>query len=212
MSREMWVRSMTFFYIAKAFHGNGLLRAFAIYLFIEKKVPYEVFYDGFINFFEAHPDLLTAKLYFEIKKHAAEQAKGENNRKLTFEPCGDIIWDDHEFLVLHLLEKLELFYEEMLPYLKQYSIPEDIFEDLLAYQKAIMRRPNDSDQTVLLQYDVHQFLSDVYINQAHPLQKKTHRLLMRATPVQQTWRDFGKIVVWFGRMGWSSYKDDLSAV
>ena len=35
MSREMWVRSTTFYYMAKALHGNGLIRAFAIYLFYE---------------------------------------------------------------------------------------------------------------------------------------------------------------------------------
>ena len=210
MSREMWVRSMTFFYIAKAFHGNGLLRAFAIYLFCEKQLPYEVFYDGIIDYFEAHPELFSAKLYFDVKEHAREQAEGLNNRKLTFEPCGDIIWDDHEFMVLHLLDKLELFFEEMLPYLRQFSIPEDIFEDLLTYQKSVMRRPNDEQQVVSLQYDVHGFLSDVYINQPHALKEEKHTLVLRDSQVQTNWRDFGKIVVWYGRMGWSSYKDDIS--
>lgn len=212
MSREMWVRSMTFFYIAKAFHGNGLLRAFAIYLFCEKQVPYESFYDGMIDYFESHPNLFISGLYFEIKKHAQEQSVGANNRKLTFAPCGDIVWDDHEYMVLHILEKPDLFYEEMLPYLKTFDIEQSVFEDLLIYQKGIMRRPGDAEQTVSMHYDVHTFLSDVYINQIHPLHRKTHTLRMRDSDVQANWRDFGKIVVWYGRMGWSSYKDDIEII
>ncbi len=212
MSREMWVRCMVFFYIAKAFHGNGLLRAFAIYLFCEKQVPYESFYDGMIDYFESHPNLFVSGLYFEIKKHAQEQSVGANNRKLTFAPCGDIVWDDHEYMVLHILEKPELFYEDMLAYLKTFDIEKSVFNDLLIYQKSIMRRPGDAEQTVHLHYDVHTFLSDVYINQIHPLNEKKHTLCMRDSDVQSNWRDFGKIVVWYGRMGWSSYKDDISEI
>ena len=100
----------------------------------------------------------------------------------------------------------------MLPYLKSFHIPDLVFSDLLSYQKSILRRPNDREQTVSLHYDVHGFLSDVYINQVHPLQEKQHRLRMRDSDMQQTWPDFGKIVIWYGRMGWSSYKDDVTAL
>lgn len=212
MPRDMWVRSTTFFYIAKAFHGNGLLRAFAIYLFCEMQVPYETFYDGMLDYFESNPDLFTAKLYFEIKRHAEEQSLGTSNRKLLFPPAGGIVWEDHEYMVLHILEKLDLFFADMLPYLKTFAIPASVFSDLLAYQKGILRRPNDKEAVVSLRYDIHRFLSDVYLNQIHPLQEKTHRLRMRDSNVQPTWQDFGKYVIWYGRMGWASYKDDVTAL
>ena len=51
MSREMWVRATAFYYMTMAFHGNGLLRAFGIYLFYEKNIPYEKFYDAAIDYF-----------------------------------------------------------------------------------------------------------------------------------------------------------------
>lgn len=209
MSREMWVRATTFYYMAKALHGNGLLRAFAIYLHNEKGVPYEKFYDGVIDYLEANPELFISKVYADIKDKSNELSMGITNKKLLFEPSGEIVWDDHEYVVLNVLSELDKFYDEMLGYLRSYDIPEDIFEDLLNYQKNIMRKPNDKTRTVTLSYDVHNYLKDSYVNNIHPLEKKQHTLTMTDSNVMDNWQDFGKFVVWYGRMGWSSYKDDI---
>ncbi len=210
MSREMWVRATTFYYMAKALHGNGLLRAFSIYLFNEKGIAYEDFYDGAIDYFEENPDLMISKLYSDIKCHADELSLGITNRKLMFAPCGETVWDDHEYVVLHILENLEQFYDEMLPYLKSYNIKDDIFDDLLNYNKNIMRKPCDEEKTIELNYDVHSYLKDVYVNDLHSLEKKKHTLRLRDNNVMTNWHDFGKFVIWYGRMGWSSYKSDIT--
>lgn len=212
MSREMWVRATTFYYMAKALHGNGLLRAFAIYLHNEKGLPYEKFYDGVIDYLEANPDLFISKVYADIKDKSNELSMGITNKKLLFEPSGEIVWDDHEYVVLNVLSKLDKFYDEMLGYLKQYDIPEDIFADLLNYQKNIIRKPNDKTRTVTLSYDIHNYLRDSYVNNIHPLEKKQHTLIMTDSNVMDNWQDFGKFVVWYGRMGWSSYKDDIKEI
>ena len=210
MSREMWVRSTTFYYIAKALHGNGLLRAFDIYLHHEKGVPYEKFYDGMIDYFEANPELFASKLYFEIKEHATEQSLGITNKKLFFEPCGDMVWDDNEYLVLHMISQLDRFYEDMLPYLRSFGIDDDIFADLLAYQKGILRKPGESESRAELNYDIHTYLSDVYVDNYSPLKEKKHTLVMKDSATAPDWFNYGKFVVWYGRMGWASYKDDVT--
>ena len=156
--------------------------------------------------------MFTSKLYYEIKDHAAQQAVGNINKKLLFEPSGEIVWEDHEYMVLHILNNLDQFFSDMIPYLKTFSIPALLFDDLLSYQKHIMRRPGDHEAVVSLHYDIHNFLKDVYINQGHALREKQHRLKMTDSDVQPTWRDFGKFVVWYGRMGWSSYKDQIEAL
>ncbi len=212
MPREMWVRSSVFYYLAKAFHGNGLLRAFAVYLRWHMDIPYAKFYDGILTYCEEHPELELSKYYNEIKKDLDEQSRGVNNRKLQFAPTGDVVWDDHEYLVLHLLYDIDRFYDEILPYLKGYNIPEDIFSDLLAYQRNIMRVPNDEQRTVSLNYDVHGFLSDVYVNNIHKLMPKKHTLVMKDSDVVPDWPKFGKFVIWYGRMGWASYKDDVTEI
>ena len=210
MPREMWVRSQTFFYLAKAFHGNGLLRAFGIYLHCEKGVPYDVFYDGILRYYEANPSLFGASLCRDIKDRANELSLGVNNRKLQFAPCGDIIWDDHEYFVLNALYRMEEFYEELLPYLETYGLDRDVFDDLLVYQKSIMRTPLNTECRITLHYDVHSFLSDVYVNDIHPLYRKEHTLVLRDSAPVTEWPAFGKKVIWYGRMGWASYKDDVT--
>ncbi len=210
MSREMWVRATAFYYMVKALHGNGLIRAFAIYLFNEKGVAYEDFYDRAIDYFEQNPDLMISGLYRDIKMKSDELSLGITNRKLMFPPCGEIVWDDHEYVVLNVLAQLERFYDEMLPFLRGFGIEEEIFNDLLNYQKAIMRRPDDTEKTVTLSYDIHSYLKSVYVNNIQKLQKKKHTLVMRDSDVKDNWPDFGKFVVWYGRMGWSSYKDAVT--
>lgn len=212
MPREMWVRSTLFFYLAKAFHGNGLLRAFAIYLHYHMGVPYEDFYDGIINYCNEFPELSLSSYCREIVLHADEQSRGVNNRKLIFAPTGDVVWDDHEYLVLHLLYEPDKFYDEITPYLKRFQIPDDIFADLLSYQKSIVRKPCEEEKTAALSYDVHGFLSDVYVNDVHELKPLKHSLSMTDTDVQQNWKDFGKFVIWYGRMGWKSYKDQIKYI
>lgn len=212
MSREMWVRATAFYYITKALHGNGLVRAFGIYLFNEKNVPYEKFYDSAIDYFEENPDLMISKLYFDIKCHANELSLGITNRKMMFDPCGDVTWDDHEYVVLHVLEKFEQFYDEMLPFLKTFDIEEDILTDLLAYQKNIIRRPFDEETIVSLNYDIHSYLKDIYVNNIHALEKRKNTLRMRDSNRMPSWQMFSKFVVWYGKMGWSSYKDVVEEI
>lgn len=209
MSREMWVKSTAFYYMVKALHGNGLIRAFAIYLYNEKGIPYEKFYDGALDYFENNSELFVSKLYFDIKRHADELSAGITNRKLMFAPCGEIVWDDHEYVVLNAISQLDKFYEEIVPYLETYDIPEDIFEDLLKYQKNIIRTPFNEEKKVKLRYDIHNYLKDVYVNNIHSLEEKEHTLVMRDSNHITDWKDFGKFVIWYGRMGWSSYKDDV---
>ena len=135
------------------------------------------------------------------------ELSGKDNQKLTFAPCGNIVWNGFEYIVLNVLDHFDEFYSDMLNYLKSFDIQEDIFEDLLHYQKAIIRHPSDKEKIVSLHYDVHTFLNRIYTNEACQLIKKEHRLKMVDSQAYTNWQDFGKYVVWYGHMGWHSYKD-----
>ncbi len=212
MSREMWIRSTVFYWMTKMLHGNGFIRAFAIYLYYEMGVAYDRFYDEVLDYFEENKDLNISKLYYEVKNKTEDISQGKKNRVLVFEPCGDIHWTECEYIALKVLENLDLFFEEMTPFLKKFDIPEDIFEDLMAYQKAIIRRPGDEAHTLSLRYVLHDYFEKIYINEYHPLEIRDHKLFLRDTAVYDNWADFGRFVVWYGKMGWSSYKDDVKEI
>ncbi len=210
MSREKWVRSATFCYMVKALHSNGFLRIFAIYLFYEMGIPYEVFYDRLMDYFENNPQLFVSKLYFDLKKKSNNLSLGLDNKKLMFEQTGEVVWEDHEYVALNLLSQFNRIYDEFIPYLNEYAIPKEIFEDLLNYQKSIIRKPCEKTSEVHFNYDVHNYINDIYVNKIHPLKHRPHTLVMRDSNVYNDWQSFAKYVVWYGKMGWSSYKDDIS--
>ncbi len=212
MSREMWIRSTVFYWLTKMLHGNGFIRAFAIYLYYEMGVKYDKFYDEILDYFEENKDLYISKLYFEIKSKTEDISLGKKNKTLVFEPYGDIHWTECEYMTLNVLNNFDLFFEEMEPFLKKFGIPEDVYSDLMSYQKAIIRRPGDKQHKISLKYDLHNYFEKIYVNEYHPLEKKEHKLLLTDSTVYDTWPDFGRFVVWYGKMGWSSYKDDITEI
>ena len=52
----------------------------------------------------------------------------------------------------------------------------------------------------------------IYVDNYKPLEKKAHTLVMKDSSTAPDWFNYGKFVVWYGRMGWSSYKDDVSEI
>lgn len=212
MSREMWIKSTMFCWLAKTLHGSGFLRAFAIYLHYEMGIGYDVFYDKALDYLEKNKDSFTSELYYEIKSKTENISLGKKNKALVFKPSGDINWTESEYMSLRILEKLDLFFEEIEPFLKQFNIPEDIYNDLLSYQKAIIRRPNDKEHEISLNYNLHDYFGKIYVNEYQPLEKKKITLRLVDSTVYDNWQDFARFVVWYGKMGWSSYKDDITEI
>lgn len=212
MSREMWVRTMVFSALTKMMHGSGFIRNFAIYLYYEMGVKYDKFYDDLLIFLEDNKKLYISELCYEIKNRAENLSLGKENEKLLFAPCGDINWTDCEYMALDALAHFNLFFEEIAVFLKKYNIPEDVYEDLMAYQKAILRRPDDKQHIISLKYDMHNYFENIYVNNYQPLEKKEHKLRLTDSAVYDNWPDFGRFVVWYGKMGWSSYKDDITEI
>ena len=61
---------------------------------------------------------------------------------------------------------------------KDYLVQSNNLDNLLNYQKNIIRTPFESEKTVELNYDIHNYLKDVYVNNVHPLEKRKHTLSM----------------------------------
>ena len=210
MSRDMWVRASVFSHIVKALHGNGFLRVFALYLFHEYGIPFETFYDKIIDYFEDNPNLFVSGIYFDIKEKVEKLSRGGNNERMMFSYTGEVLWEEHEYAVLNFLAQFDRVYEEFIPYLRNYKISEAVFDDLLEYQKAVIRRPCESVKEISLNYDVHSYVTDIDVNKWHPLVRREHTLVLRDSKLHNNWPDFAKYVIWYERIGWASYKDDIS--
>ena len=209
MTREQWADASVFYWFLKGMHGNGLVRLFAIYLYYEKGVKYQDFYQSLIDYTRQHPDFILHDKLEDLFVKAGHMSRGEHFSKLTFKPLGDFIWNEHEYLVLYMLQQFDTFYEQLRDFLSMYDIPSDVLEDLMKYQKAIIRRPDSVTEEIELNFDLHEYFSRIYLNEKIPFAPCRHRLRLTDSHPHDNWAGFGKFVVWYGNMGWESYKDDI---
>lgn len=207
MSISDWIKCTVFGSMVKAMHCDGILRAFAIYLFYEKQVPYQLFYNKLLCFFENNPGYHSSKIYFELTTHAEKVAKGKNYPPMVFKPCGNITWNDDEYAILRLLYLKDAFFAEIIPFLKSFDIDHVLFEDLLSYQKGVLREPSIEETTMTLEYDLHSYFESIYRGSAKSLEKKNNTLKLTDTMVTKSWIEYGKNIVWYGKFGCNFYKD-----
>ncbi len=210
LSRAEWVRAKAFNLLATVMHASGLLRVFAVYAYVENRLPYERFYNDMLSYMEAGAGLRFPSLFMRLAARFEALSRAMPVPNLTFAPCGDVVWEDHEYFVLCALAEDDLFYRELTPFLRRFVPDETLFADLLAYQRAVLRRPQSAECRLHLQYDVHGFISDAYVSDFHPVRSRRSLLVLRDSAPMPDWPSFGKQVIWYGRMGWASYKDDIS--
>jgi hypothetical protein len=209
MNVDDWIRSNVFSAIVKAMHAYGLIRVFAMYNRIFDNVEYDEFYNKLIDYFNCNPNLNVSESYIKIVKHFTEMSVGKDETRMFMDFSGDLVWDNFEYLVLNALRNKDLFYEEMTPFLKQFHYDDGVFDSLMQYQKYILRVPNEEKVTVALNYDINSFINQMYINNKPTLEKKKNVLLLQDEKLMTDWKSFGKYVVWYGRMGWKSYKSKI---
>lgn len=211
MSCEMWQRSSLFTAVAQAMHACGLLRCFAIYAFHELGIGYRSFYEGLMEYIENGNTPFFEELYNTVKASFAEIAKGKNPR--FFVPfVGNLVWDHYEYMFLHVSGSFDRFYDEMHPYLKGIIRDETVFSQLLAYQKAVIRKPCEERSECETEYDFHDYFKRIYVNKYSPLEKGRFKTVFTDSNPVYNWEEFGKRVVWYGKMGSKSYKDDVEVI
>lgn len=208
MPCEMWQKSAAFGGFTQAMHGCGLLRCFAIYAYYELKKSYRSFYEGLIEYIENGNAPFTCSIFETVKDYFARLANGENPR-LTVPFTGNLVWENYEYIFLNLCRNLELFYEEMMPYLSSVIADKEVLSQLLCYQKAVLRKPCEKTVKCKSEIDFYNYFKKIYVNEYEPPVKGSFGLLMTDSDPAESWEEFGRKVVWYGKMGSRSYKDTI---
>ena len=128
---------------------------------------------------------------------------------MTFPLSGRGVWQDCEYATLEWLAHYDQFYEDVTPYLRRFDISEDIFDDLLAYQKCILRRPAKRYEQIHLLYDVHTYIEKASVSEHEPLRIAPNVLTVRDEYTYDDWPEFSRQIVWYGRLGWESHIDNV---
>ena len=195
MSREMWVKSNMFSITVQCFHNLGLLRCFAIYLYYEKNLGYRDFYGKLLDFIMGTQSLARTVFSGYEEKLKTSLAGDWNYHNELF---GEANWFFEEGAFLELLLNHKRFREEIKPFLDSFKIEQAVYEDLLAYQGAIVKTPVTLRQEISLGHDLCGYFHNIYTGSPRPLEKKRCVLVINEQP-DMSWKDYARETVWYGR-------------
>ena len=88
---------------------------------------------------------------------------------------------------------------QRLPFLKRYPMDGPLFEELLRYQRAMLRKPGDRAASWRFDYDFYHYFQAVTDRDHQPLAKKETVLTVRPKTVYDDIRDYARETVWYGR-------------
>ncbi len=203
-----WQKSSLFAAFTQAMHACGLLRCFSVYAMNELGISYRRFYEGLMEFIESGAAPYTNGLYQTVKASFAELAKGINPR--FYAPhVGNLVWDHYEYMFLCISANPDKFYAEMMPYLRTLIADENILSQLADYQKATLRRPNEETAECVTEYNFYDYFNNIYFGRYSAPEKGKFRTVFTDSNPVDNWENFGKFVVWYGKMGSKSYKNKI---
>ena len=79
----------------------------------------------------------------------------------------------------------------------------------MCYQKAVLRKPCEKTVKCKSEIDFYNYFKKIYVNEYEPPVKGSFELLMTDSDPAESWEEFGRKVVWYGKMGSRSYKDTI---
>jgi len=199
LSQADWVHTALFSCYIQALHNLGLLRAIAVYLRYEKKVSYLSFYTDLLKFFENAPGTLVNEVYNDVKAMAQGVVDGRNAWVWESEKFGNITWGFEEIIFLELVSNHSVFFDEINSFLMRYNIESGLFDDLLYYQKNIIKLLNKKTEAINLHFDFYRFFNNIYTGEYSPLKKENSILRVLDDQAFDTWEDYARKIVWFGR-------------
>ncbi|NLX92980.1 MAG: radical SAM protein [Clostridiales bacterium] len=199
MNRDMWKRSSLFYNSIQCFHNFGLLRCFAIYLYYEHGIKYEDFYMQLQKWMESNSASVCGQIYQKLNNCYDGVLAGKGGLYYSNPVFGHIVWAYSEAMYLDIVLGFEDFYKEIESFLRTFGIEQQIYSDLLGYQKIIIKRPHISEQSLRLNYNFYDYFSNVYQNEKKDLEQKENKIRTKDPKSWDTWIDYARENVWWGR-------------
>lgn len=198
MTSDDWKKMNIFSATVQSCHHMGLLQFFAIYLYSEGICSYKDFYSSFIDYFTKKNDSVAGKALTQIEKHLDCVLAETGTLSCCDERFGKILWTFEEYLFLCLTYESEKFYNEAKEFLQSFGINEDIFKNLMLFQRNIPKRPFDENIEFDISYDFLDYFRKAIDGQKIPLKKAENTVTINAKPFK-SWEEFSRVVAWYGR-------------
>ncbi len=203
MTGEDWKKMNMFSYVVQAFHHMGILQFFALYLYNEGVCSYKEFYTSFLEYVLVNRDSVAGEAFAKVDEHLNSVLSEKGTLSCSDARFGKVQWPFEEYVYLCVVYKLDKFYDEILTFLKGFSIEEDIFSELMNFQKNIMKKPFDIKTGFKTKYNFLEYFTDVLNGKRQKL-KESEELIKVDSRSFENWEDFAKAIAWYGRKNGAS--------
>ena len=196
LSRQDWIYANLFSVCVQCFHSLGILRFFAMYLHNEGKESYFDFYSKLLDFIMSGDGTLS-RLWKSFQKKYETSLAGDWN--YYNESFGNVTWFFEEGAFIEIVTNYEAVISELQPFLEKYEIENELSDELLSYQKLLLRKPFDKETDASFSYDFLSFFDAVTKSNKAKLEKRDIRLKITPKIHYCEISDYAKETVWFGR-------------
>lgn len=190
MDYAMWADTVILGLFVQCFHFMGLLKYTAGLCRSVYGVKCRTFYEDLIRFARENPETLIGGLYAMLRE---KLASGEDkiSRVYVDRRFGDLEFPLEEGMCLECVSEADRFYAELLPFLRKYC-EEPFAEELLKYQKFLVRALGDTKKTVSFSYDFANVKNT-------PPEKKVITLKAVNSYAGLSAEEYATQIVWYGR-------------
>ena len=196
LSRDDWVYANLFSVCVQCFHSLGLLRCFSMYLTAQGVVSYYDFFKELLDYLMASEGRI-GSLWRSFQEKYENSLTGDwNYHRDVF---GNVTWFFEEGAFLEFVCDFDNFFAELAPFLRRFAIKEEIFDEMLKYQRAVVRKPRDREETVRFRYDFHPYFEKAAEGEYLPLERKDITVTFRPYKKYDDVAEYARETVWFGR-------------
>lgn len=213
MNEKEWIDANIFVAVTGAFHNLGLLQCFAIYLFNEFGVGYTEFYLLLLDHFKNNPQSVAGKIYYNLHRKLSDVTENLGSCETLLPEFGNVNWPVEEWFFLQTVRDFDEFFIEITDFLKLFEISSEIFDNLLVYQKKMIKRPCVSKFSFNIGYDFPQYFNNIYNGKILPLEKKDLTIIINDYNSKNNYPDYARETVWYGRKGGRiMYKEEMEII
>ncbi len=199
MNEDEWVKSLVFAYYVQGLHNLGLLRSIAAYYCNENDIKYDEFYDKLLYYSSHKEGSFLNVIYKKIVDLCRGIIESRNELVTKCEGTDDVLWGFDEAIYLSFYRDLETFYSEIKDFICLTFGSSEIIEPLFDYQSKIIKKIGQEHIKIEAEYDFYTYFSNIFSNTYAPLEKKKITLEIHDITKVDTFYDYAREVVWYGR-------------
>lgn len=206
MSREDWHRTYLFYWAVQAFHCLGLVSHIAILFHKEFSVQYSDFYEKLINYFSAHETSLIGREIVATRNVVFQSTNG-GRLDIVNPKFGEIYWPLEEASFLNFVTDKKKFFGEIRDFIETlaqslgYEIDNNLLDDIVLYQSALVKDPHISELSISLQYNLHGYFSSLRDEKTILSNSPSLLKIKGDKSFDGDLESYAREIVWYGRKG-----------